>query len=84
MSRCKGLYAQWPKQCCCKCQHQVEIGCHPWNKRKPFKGPCNQWFGWGCAVESVIDAKIKKIHTVTFRDTEHGLCELFYNREEKR
>jgi hypothetical protein len=69
--------------CCCVCQHHVNINGHPHNN-KTFKTKITQAVGYGCAVEchKSIAKEPGKLPTVIFKDTKHGICEMFAVRDE--
>jgi hypothetical protein len=58
-------------ECCCKCQHQKPINCHPWNE-SIGKGRISDRLGWVC-LGFVDEGKNAGI----FSEREHGMCELF-------
>jgi hypothetical protein len=60
-------------ECCCKCQHQTPLNCHPWNQ-SIGKGSISDRMGWVCL-------EFKEENIGVFSDTEHGMRELFEERE---
>ena len=75
---------QMPKWggCCCQCQYQEKIGCHPWNKFGPFKGKISEYFGYGCTVFMAMreTGEASDDVCITFSETKHGMCEMFTPR----
>jgi len=59
--------------CCCTCKNQIELFCHPWNK-KYGKGTLNDNCGYACLV---MFNKNNFKRAGIFFDTPHGLCELY-------
>ena len=67
MAKCKF------KECCCKCDYQKSVKCHPWNKIG--RGPISKTFGYVCfGLYLFEDSK-----ALIFYDHKHsnGGCELF-------
>lgn len=66
----------WSKElcdCCCTCESQIKLMCHPWNESFG-KGPITEQCGWVCAME-FEDGSNKGINM--FFDFGHGLCEMY-------
>ncbi len=75
--------------CCCNCQHQVKLFCHPSNgkqlaygfledKRQIGVGAINQQMGWICE-----GLRYDNNH-VMFFDFEHGMCEEWMPRKPEK
>jgi len=59
--------------CCCNCQNQRKLMCHPWNKEFG-KGSIMESCGWVCLFP--LDDGSSKGEVIFF-DREHGMCELY-------
>jgi hypothetical protein len=59
-------------ECCCNCQHQIPIHCHPGNKLIG-NGSLSDQLGWGCLGFANCD----DWRVAVFSESAHGLCELF-------
>jgi hypothetical protein len=61
-------------ECCCKCQHQKPINCHPKNE-SIGKGSISDRLGWACLAFTEENVGI-------FSEQEHGVCALFKEKDE--
>jgi hypothetical protein len=83
MKKCDiGMAAAHGGTCCCNCKHQVIINKHPWNKGDG-KGPVSNRMGYGCSGTGGNRDREKYGDIIFFdMDLEHGLCEMWRDRNE--
>jgi hypothetical protein len=65
-------------ECCCMCEHQITLMCHPANERIGKGSIAYQFGAWACSVDL---QRITKERTAVFMDRKHGICELFQLRK---
>lgn len=65
-------------QCCCNCQYQVELHCHPSNERLG-KGSTRDSMNVYACIAMYEDESNKG--RATFMDREHGMCELHQEKQ---
>lgn len=77
--KCNSKLARHDGSCCCNCEHQKKLMCHPWNKGFG-EGEITKRCGWVCDVftDKELDPKGD---WVMFSDRKHGMCELWTARE---
>ena len=68
-------------KCCCNCQHQLEVRCHPWNQLIG-KGRISETMGYVCLSFAVPDEDNEEPIAI-FDESKHGICEMHKMRENK-
>jgi len=63
--------SQFNGRCCCNCQNQIIVRCHPWNK-VIGKGSITEPMGYLCAAGEMNEDRRVGI----FFESAHGMCEL--------
>jgi len=76
MVKCDKSYDE-SGQCCCNCEHQKRLMCHPSNV-KVGKGSIMSQMAWACVV--MFGDKSNEGNYI-FRDNKHGMCELWIKRK---
>jgi hypothetical protein len=66
------------KGCCCKCEYNIPLMKHPMNL-DIGKGRMSEKMGYACIGFFSVNERI-----ATFFDKEHGMCELFKQKENEQ
>jgi hypothetical protein len=71
--------------CCCNCQHQIRLNCHPWNQ-KIGRGNISTKMGTVCmaminTTPPTTEHLKSDYNAGIFFDGDHGYCELWSDAE---